>query len=143
MDKMVPNMCSSARITGNKTNHSLCATAATDLFQADVPQKLIQERTGHKSVRALWVYQCTTEDQQKAYSEVLASTKQSFLQVKDSHNYQSHVQSLHQQQPVFNIHGCTVYISMAPPQLQPLHPPPPPTAAPLDIALEETELYES
>ena len=143
LGKMVPNMCTSAGIAGHKTNHSLRATAATDLFHANVPEKLIQERTGHKTVQALRVYQHTTDDQQKAVSEVLSSTtKQSFLQVKDSHNYQPHVQSLCQQQPVFNIQGCTVNISMAPPQSQPLLPPPP-TAAALNIALEETELYAS
>ena len=35
LGKMVPNMCSSAGITGNKTNHSLHATVVTDLFYAD------------------------------------------------------------------------------------------------------------
>ena len=143
LGKMVSNMCECAGIAGNKTNHSLRATAATDLFLADVPEKLIQERTGHKSVQALRLYQHTTEDQQKAVSEVLASTvKQSFLQVKDSQNYQPHAQPLYQQQPIFNIQGCTVNISMAPPQPQPLHPPPL-TARMLDIALEETELHAS
>ena len=59
--KMVPNMCSRAGIAGHKTNHSLRATAATDLYHANIPEKLIQERTGHKSVQALRVYQHTTE----------------------------------------------------------------------------------
>ena len=36
-----------------KTNHSLRATAASELFCANVPEKLIQERTGHKSLQAL------------------------------------------------------------------------------------------
>ena len=72
LGKMVPNMCTSAGIAGHKTNHSLHATAATDLFHANVPEKLIQERTGHKSVQALRVYQHTTDDQQKAVSEVLS-----------------------------------------------------------------------
>ena len=141
--KMVPNMCSRAGTAGHKTNHSLRATAATDLYHANIPEKLIQERTGHKSVQALRVYQHTTDDQQKAVSEVLASTiKQSSLQVKDSHNYQPHVQSVCRQQPIVNIQGCTVNISMTPPQLQALHPPPPTPAMP-DVALEETELYAS
>ena len=61
--KMVPNMCTRAGIAGHKTNHSLRATAATDLYHANIPEKLIQERTGHKSVQALRVYQHTTDDQ--------------------------------------------------------------------------------
>ena len=140
---MVPSMCSKAGIAGQKTNHSLRATAATDLYHANIPEKLIQERTGHKSVQALRVYQHTTDDQQKAVSEVLASTiKQSSLQAKDSHNYQPHVQSVCWQQPIVNIQGCTVNISMTPPQLQAFQPPPPKPAMP-DVALEETELYAS
>jgi integrase len=35
------------------TNHSLRATGATRLFEANVPEKLIQERTGHRSIDAL------------------------------------------------------------------------------------------
>ena len=95
LGKMVPNMYVSAGIAGHKTNHSLRASAVTDLFQANVLEKLIQERTGHKTVQALRVYQHTTDDQQKAVSEVLSyTTKQSFLQMKDTHNYQPHLQSL-------------------------------------------------
>ena len=49
---MVKNICSHIGVTG-KTNHSLRATGATRLFEANVPEKLIQERTAHKSTDAL------------------------------------------------------------------------------------------
>ena len=39
---MVKNMCSHICVTG-KTNHTLRATGATRLFEANVPEKLIQE----------------------------------------------------------------------------------------------------
>ena len=42
---MVKNMCVKAGLE-TRTNHSLRATAATALFKADVPEKVIQERTG-------------------------------------------------------------------------------------------------
>ena len=51
------NMCSEAEISGNKTNHSLRATAATEMFRRGVPEKLIQERTGHRSLEALRSYE--------------------------------------------------------------------------------------
>ena len=38
-----------------KTNHSLRATGATRLFEANVPEKPIKERTGHKICEILAV----------------------------------------------------------------------------------------
>ena len=123
--KMVPNMCSEAGIEGKKTNHSLRATAASDLFIADVPETLIQERTGHKSVQALRKYQHKTGEQHQSVSDILASsTRHSFYQLKESEHTVPH--PLYQQQPaVVNIEGRTVNISMAQPK--PL-PPMPPTS---------------
>ena len=48
----------------NKTNHSLRATGATNLYTANVPEKLIQQRTGHHSVKALRIYEQTTGEQE-------------------------------------------------------------------------------
>ena len=59
------NMCSEAEISGNKTNHSLRATAATEMFRHSVPEKLIQERTGHRSLEALRSYERLDEVQHK------------------------------------------------------------------------------
>ena len=53
---MVKNMCTEAGLLEKKNNHSLWATAATALFEANVSQKLIQECTGHRSVEALRQY---------------------------------------------------------------------------------------
>ena len=55
-------MCAHAGIEGNKTNHSLQATGASELFHANVPEKMIQERTGHHSVVALRTYERTVHD---------------------------------------------------------------------------------
>ena len=70
---MVKTMCAKAGITGNKTNHSLKATGATRMFESNVPEKIIQERTGHRSVEALRTYQRTSLQQQKAVSCLLAA----------------------------------------------------------------------
>lgn len=55
-----------------KTNHSLRATGASALFEANVPEKLIQERTGHRSVKALRLYERTTDKQHEEVSMILA-----------------------------------------------------------------------
>ena len=47
---MLKEMCKDAGIAGNYTNHSLHVYDATKLFQADCNEKLIQQRTGHRSV---------------------------------------------------------------------------------------------
>ena len=43
---MVKQMCADAQIS-EKSNHSLRVTGATRMFNAQVPEKIIQERTGH------------------------------------------------------------------------------------------------
>ena len=55
LDTMMKNMGAEAGVVG-KTNHSLRATGATCLFHANVPERSIQARTGHKSVEALRTY---------------------------------------------------------------------------------------
>jgi len=47
LSMMVKNMCKDAKIDGDFTNHSLRATGATELFQHEVPEKVIQDITGH------------------------------------------------------------------------------------------------
>ena len=43
------------------------------MFEGNVPEKIIQERTGHRSVEALRTYQHTSLHQQKAVSCLLAA----------------------------------------------------------------------
>lgn len=48
---------------------------ATELYEADVPEKIIQERTGHRSLECLQMYEKTSEKQ--AVSNILSSSSQS------------------------------------------------------------------
>ena len=57
LQSKLKNMCAEAEISGNKTNHSLRATAATEMFRQGVPEKVIQEQTGHRSIEALRTYE--------------------------------------------------------------------------------------
>ena len=73
LGKMVTEISNDAKITGRKTNHSLRATGASELYHAGVPEKIIQERTGHLSLTGLRNYECTSDKQQKAVSHILQS----------------------------------------------------------------------
>ena len=53
----VNTMCKQAGISGNKTNHSLRATSVTQMYNSGVPEKIIQERTGHRSLEAFRMYE--------------------------------------------------------------------------------------
>ena len=70
--KMVKEVCAEAGVGGQKSNHSLRATA-TELYQAGVPEKVTQEQTGHLSLTGLRQYECTSGEQQAVVSRILAS----------------------------------------------------------------------
>ena len=61
--KMVPTMCEEANIVGKKTNHSLRVAGASSLFAAGIPERVIQQRIGHRSLDGLRTYERVTEDQ--------------------------------------------------------------------------------
>ena len=63
-------MCDSAGIDGHFTNHSLCATTATRLFEAKVDEQLIMQRTGHTST-AVRSYKRVGEKLRAVTSDVL------------------------------------------------------------------------
>ena len=63
LQTMVKDMMEEAKIPGNFTNDSLRATGTTTLFDAGVPEALIQKRSGHKSSKALQLYERITPEQ--------------------------------------------------------------------------------
>ena len=68
---MVKNMMQDASIDGKRfTNHSLGATGTTLLFDAGVPEALIQKRSGHSSSKVLRMYERVTPDQDLAVSGI-------------------------------------------------------------------------
>ena len=71
---MMKKMCAEARIDGRKTNHSLQAYGATKLFQAGISEKVIQDRSGHRSSEGLQRYERISEQQQSEACKVLANT---------------------------------------------------------------------
>ena len=65
-------MCEKVGIIG-KTIHSLRATGVTRLFEARVPETMIQRRSGHASADALHAYERPSVEQQRAVSRVISS----------------------------------------------------------------------
>lgn len=55
-------------------SNSLRATSASHLFSYNVPEKLIQEKTGHRSLAGLCAYECTTTKQEQAITKILSSS---------------------------------------------------------------------
>ena len=138
-------MCAEAGIVGCKTNHSLRATGATDMFKAGAPEKLIQERTGHRSIEALRTYERSSEAQHRAVSSLLSVPQHSTYEYHHSaaktqsisiHPAPSPSPASLSGMPISfqNLQGCTINITSAP---QPL----PQPMASIDI-LTETELDE-
>ena len=78
--KVVQDMCRVAGIEGYKTNHSLRlrATTCTIGLEKGVPEKLIMERTGHRTVKSLHTYQRVSDGQKEIVSDVLQGSATDF-----------------------------------------------------------------
>ena len=68
--KVVSEMLKNAGLDGYFTNHSLCRTCATRLYQAGQSTKLIKEITGHIS-DAVEKYQTTSDEQRMHASAII------------------------------------------------------------------------
>ena len=117
--KMVKEMCADAGITGNKTNHSLRATGATGLYCAGVPEKVIQERTGHLSLSGVRQYELTSEGQQLAVSRILSSRENNMFRAEQLSSTTTKLPvSCAPTITLNNCTNCTVTIQAAVPQEQ-------------------------
>ena len=76
-------MCKEPKIEGNYTNNSLCATGATSLFDAGIPEALIQKRTGHRTLEALRSYERVTPSQNYEISKLLEPQTNDDLKLLD------------------------------------------------------------
>ena len=55
------------------TNHSLRATPTTCLFNLDVPEKIIQDKSGHRSLTGLRAYEKVTVEQEHNVTRILSA----------------------------------------------------------------------
>jgi len=73
------------------------------MFQAHVPEQIIQERTGHYSLAALRTYEHTTEEQHRVVSTILSSS---------SHrSYEQTIQNINQSKVDLNLQPNTSQVS--------------------------------
>ena len=86
LTSMVRTMCSLAGIQGNKTNHSLRSFGVSSMFEQQIPEKIIQERSGHRSLDALRVYEKTTNQQKIAASRVMTACMPSTSDYEEKRN---------------------------------------------------------
>ena len=124
ISKVVSHMCHEAQIDNHKTNHSLRATGATQLYHAGVPEKTIQQCTGHRSLDSLRVYEHTSVQQHRAVTNILLPTTRP--EVSDSVLRRRMNTSLSQNmspatllnnslQPIMNFTGCSVNTNLSSP----------------------------
>ena len=79
LQSIIPKMCEKAGTSVRYTNHSLRATSASGLFASglfasNIPEKVIQETTGHRSLAGLRAYEQTTVDQQRTVTSILGGS---------------------------------------------------------------------
>ena len=124
LNDKVKKMCKAAGIEGNKTNHSLRATGATQMYHSGVPEKIIQERTGHRSLEGLRSYERSNEQQHQAASAVLSAPKQQMYAYGTEHSatFRRETTNTVNLQPsclampgisLQNLNGCTININQA------------------------------
>ena len=123
LNDKVKKMCKAAGIEGNKTNHSLRATGATQMYHIGVPEKIIQERTGHRSLEGLRSYERSNEQQHQAASAILSAPKQQmYAYSKHSATFRRETNAVNLQPSCLampgislqNLNGCTININQAP-----------------------------
>lgn len=106
-------MCAAAGIEGKFTNHSLRATGATALFQSEAPEKVIQEFTGLRSVKALRQYEKVASQQKQAACNILNGGA-------PARSFSTEVEKLHSVQQPPNILSPQVLFSQTVHQVLPL-----------------------
>ena len=112
---MMPRVSELAGLRNRCTNHSLRATAATRMFASGIPEKVIAKFTGHKSSKALQVFERTTGEQVRK-AGLAISNQESMLPAKvpddvpDVKPDFDKVKNL----PTFsgNLSGCTININL-------------------------------
>lgn len=82
----VPEISAECGIDVHYTNHSLRATAVTRMYNAGVPEALIAEKSGHKSMKALRAYERTSKDQEKSAGRSIQQGKEFSVAVVGKEN---------------------------------------------------------
>ena len=71
LSNMMKEMAKEAGLPNQYTNHSLRAYGTTEMFRKGVPEAIIKQRTGHRSLEGLRKYERVTKEQEMAVSNIL------------------------------------------------------------------------
>ena len=66
LKNILPDLSRQSGVGVHYTNHSLRATSITRMFNSGLPEKVIAETSGHRSIKALRCYERTSSVQQQA-----------------------------------------------------------------------------
>ena len=78
----VKRLCEKAGLSGYFTNHSLRATCTTRLFENNVDEQLIMQRTGHSTTSGVCLYKRIGEKLKAITSDVLNGSSRTQQQHK-------------------------------------------------------------
>ena len=79
LNSILSTISQQAGVNTQYTNHSLRATSATRMYLKNVPEKLISEKTGHRSLTALRVYERTSCVQEQAVTKAVSNNEEIFF----------------------------------------------------------------
>ena len=79
----VKDICKEAGFQGKFTNHSLCATSASRMYNANVPEQIIKEVTGHRS-ECVRIYKRTSDDIRQKASETISGKSNDKIEFEKS-----------------------------------------------------------
>jgi len=84
LKEILPRLSLESKCEVKYTNHSLRATSATRMFTGGVPEKLVAEKTGHRSLQALRSYEKTNPEMERAIDAIIANPEKKFLAENDA-----------------------------------------------------------
>ena len=82
----LPEISAESGLQVHYTNHSQRATAVTRMYNTGVPENLIAEKSGHRSLKALRAYETTSKYQEKLAGQSIQVGKEFHAMVVDKEN---------------------------------------------------------
>ena len=114
LNKILPEMCESAGFK-RKTAHSLRVTCVSSLFNAGVDEKLIRERSGHRS-NVLFQYEKPTEENVSKVSNILGPSTSVVSTCTTIEKREEQDESIALKDVVFqkgNFNNCTINVTVS------------------------------
>ena len=72
--QLLPKICGSTEKDTKYTNHSLRATTITRMVNGSIPERVIAENSGHKSIKSLRCYEKTSFKQEQVAGQLIIGT---------------------------------------------------------------------